>query len=51
MESLDHSLGILKVDATVFVLLSYIPYIPYSHSPGEGFPYKKDVVLVVPFKG
>ena len=27
MESLDHGMGILKVDVTVFVLPSYIPVI------------------------
>jgi len=47
MESLDHDLGILKVDVTVFLLPCY-----QGHGRGrDSDPYKKDVVLVVPFKG
>ena len=40
--------GVLNVHVIVFVLPCYIPC---KYSPGEGFPYKKDGVLVAPFKG
>ena len=48
IESLDPQSGVLNVHVIVFVLPCYIPC---NYSPGEGFPYKKDGVLVVPFKG